>query len=223
MNRRERQAAPRVRSLPLTLLHAVLGWGPVLLLFALLCIGFGIVTEWLGIALGWWDRHHAHAMLQRELAFLTQFPGTAWGVSAAELALAGTAFLARLGVTDWPAAAAGAGTLAATAASSAVNILLLFAVRLAIVVCALPAFLLVALVALTDGLVERAIRTYCGGVESSFIYHLSKPWVVPAFLLSAALYLSLPISVNPAWWFMPALLLTGLAVYITASKFKKYA
>ena len=103
------------------------------------------------------------------------------------------------------------------------NILLLLLVRLSIVACALPAFFLIALVAFVDGLTERDIRRWCGGLESSWIYHFAKPWIIPVFIFGAAIYLTLPVSVNPVLVFAPAMAVTGLAVYIASSKFKLYA
>jgi hypothetical protein len=48
-----------------------------------------------------------------------------------------------------------------------------FSVCMAILTLAMPVFLLFSLVALVDGLVQRDLRRWGGGRESSFVYHLS--------------------------------------------------
>ena len=53
----------------------------------------------------------------------------------------------------------------------AMQVTQLFSVRLAILTLAMPVFLLFSLVALVDGLVQRDLRRWGGGRESSFVYH----------------------------------------------------
>lgn len=221
----KRKASPdKARSLPMVILHGVSSWPLTLILFAVMSIFLGVLIEWAGIFLfDWWDEDHALEMLQLEVEYLNQFPQTAWGVSASNVGVYFSDLVISTGLLNFPASVANAGNTIIILVSSAVNIILLFAIRVAIVICALPAFFIIGIVALVDGLTERDIRRYCGGVESSFIYHYAKPWIFPVMLISAALYVSLPWSINPAIWFAPALAFTGLAVYITASKFKKYA
>lgn len=105
---------------------------------------------------------------------------------------------------------------------SAVNTTQVFGVRLAVALLTTPVFVLIGVAALVDGLVERDLRRYGGGNESSFIYHNVKPWMKPAVLGAWFIYLGLPVSVHPNWIFVPAATMYGLAVYLTTWTFKKY-
>ena len=58
-----------------------------------------------------------------------------------------------------------------------------FSVRLAILTLAMPIFLLFSLVALVDGLVQRDLRRWGGGRESSFVYHYAKKAALPLVVI----------------------------------------
>ncbi|WP_143187527.1 DUF4400 domain-containing protein, partial [Xenorhabdus eapokensis] len=60
------------------------------------------------------------------------------------------------------------------------------------------------------------------GYESSFVYHHAKRGIKPACTIPCVLYLSWPDTMYPAVILLPAALLLGMAVMITASMFKKY-
>lgn len=105
---------------------------------------------------------------------------------------------------------------------AAMTITQVFAVRLAILVMALPAFVLFALVGLCDGLVQRDLRRWGGGRESSFIYHHAKKFVAPMFIGVWIVYLGMPVSVNPSFIIVPFAALFGVSLAITAATFKKY-
>lgn len=95
-------------------------------------------------------------------------------------------------------------------------------VRLTILVLSVPLFILVLLVALTEGLGRRDIRRYGAGYESSFVYHHAKRLVKPAVYLPCMLYLSWPSAVYPNLLLLPAAVLLGVAVTVTTATFKKY-
>jgi integrating conjugative element membrane protein (TIGR03747 family) len=98
-----------------------------------------------------------------------------------------------------------------------------YAIRLAVMVSALPAFALAALVGVVDGLGQRDIRRLSGGRERGQIYHLARGVVFPAFALPWILYLSWPDTVaHPNRFILPFALLFGFALWVTASSFKKY-
>jgi len=97
-----------------------------------------------------------------------------------------------------------------------------FSVRLAILALAMPIFLLFSLVALVDGLVQRDLRRWGGGRESSFVYHYAKKAGIPLVVLAWVVYLSLPFSLHPTFVILPFATLFALAVAVTASTFKKY-
>jgi integrating conjugative element membrane protein (TIGR03747 family) len=97
-----------------------------------------------------------------------------------------------------------------------------FSVRLAILTLAMPIFLLFSLVALVDGLVQRDLRRWGGGRESSFVYHYAKKAALPLVVLTWVTYLALPFSLHPTFVILPFATLFALTVAVTASTFKKY-
>ncbi|MCX8967416.1 TIGR03747 family integrating conjugative element membrane protein [Erwinia psidii] len=95
-------------------------------------------------------------------------------------------------------------------------------VRVTILVLSIPLFILVILVALTEGLGRRDIRRYGAGYESSFVYHHAKRMVKPAIYIPCMLYLSWPTSVYPNLLLLPAAIFLGIAMTVTTASFKKY-
>lgn len=182
-----------------------------------------ILLEWIGIAFGLWGADHAMVMLNKDIAYLALLPTTVYGVPASGITIAMLGSVDSLGGSSLLQLGQSLGAFLSTAITAAVNIVLLFVVRLSIIVCAAPAFLLTSIVALVDGLVERDIRRHCGAPESSWIYHIAKPWIFPAFMFSAAIYLTAPFSINPFFIFAPAMIFMAFVLYITASKFKQFA
>lgn len=97
-----------------------------------------------------------------------------------------------------------------------------FSVRIAILTLAMPVFLLFSLVALVDGLVQRDLRRWGGGRESSFVYHYAKKAAFPLIILTWVTYLALPFSLHPTFVVLPFAVMFALTVSVTASTFKKY-
>ncbi|MDW9178622.1 TIGR03747 family integrating conjugative element membrane protein [Legionella pneumophila] len=95
-------------------------------------------------------------------------------------------------------------------------------IKLVILISSIPLFLLMIVVGLVDGLNQRAIRTASLGRESSYVFHQFNRHAKRCLLLLLSLWLALPISITPAFVFVPASLLLGILVSITASRFKKY-
>ena len=192
-------------------------------LWLLLALVLSIVIEWAGMIFDFWSMEHSQDMLNKELRYLGGIENTVYGIPASTLALTFVSVVESWNINGLLTWSAGLPNLIFIAIASAINIFLLFVVRLAVIVCAIPAVLLIAIVALIDGLVERDIRRACGDVESSFIYHFAKPWVAPSLALSVAVYLTMPFSLNPAYVFAPAMTLMALSIYIAVSKFKLFA
>ena len=105
---------------------------------------------------------------------------------------------------------------------AAVNITQVFALRLGVLTLAMPVFVLFGLVAVVDGLVQRDLRRWGGGRESSFLYHHAKRLVWPSIVLAWVVYLAMPVSVHPNFVILPFAVLSALATAVTASTFKKY-
>ena len=97
-----------------------------------------------------------------------------------------------------------------------------FSVRMAILTLAMPIFLLFSLVALVDGLVQRDLRRWGGGRESSFVYHYAKKAALPLVVITWVVYLALPFSLHPSFIVLPFAAMFALTVTVTASTFKKY-
>lgn len=98
----------------------------------------------------------------------------------------------------------------------------LFGVRFAILVQAIPLFVLTFYVAFCDGWwAGRFIRRKSGGRESSFVYHRAKHYIFIS-LTGAWAYLLLPFSVEPRWVILPFVLFFAVSVQFWAAYFKKY-
>jgi len=106
--------------------------------------------------------------------------------------------------------------------SAAIQIVQVFSVRLAILCLATPLFLLFSVVGLVDGLVQRDLRRWGGGRESSYLYHYAKGSVWVFFLTAWVSYLTLPISIHPVFVVLPFAVLFAMSISVTASTFKKY-
>ena len=105
---------------------------------------------------------------------------------------------------------------------AAMQVTQVFSVRLAVLTLATPVFLLFTLVALVDGFVQRDLRRWGGGRESSFVYHWAKRSALPLLVMSWVIYLALPFSLHPSFVILPFAILFALSVAVTASSFKKY-
>ncbi len=212
------------------------------LFFALV---FSIVVEWVGMVL-WWPEartEHSQRLLAQELeylntdfrrsvvtrdtvAYVRQFVDMSYEVLFEWTRLAD--LIAWLNTPVSPGDPRWLGKLKSGYQTvtdfvlAAITITQVFAVRLAVLTLAMPAFLLFSIVGLVDGLVQRDLRRWGGGRESSFVYHHAKRLLFPSLLLAWIVYLSLPFSVHPNAVILPFAGLFALAVAVTASTFKKY-
>lgn len=206
---------------------------------------FSILIEWLGMSL-WWPEEgvrHSQDMLAREVEYLSQdFKRSVliaepaafaqrYADVAYELLVRRTGLLELIRWAEAPLAPSasrvqrtlhGLYTPISAYVTAALVITQVFAVRLAILTLALPVFLLFALVAVVDGLVQRDLRRWSGGRESSFIYHHAKRTVLPFVILAWVVYLACPVSVHPSYVILPFAVLFALALAVTVSTFKKY-
>src|SRR5690606_6493674 len=106
--------------------------------------------------------------------------------------------------------------------TAAGQVVQLFVVRLTVLALATPVFLLFSLVGLVDGLVQRDLRRWGGGRESSYLYHYAKRSVFGFLMAAWVIYLAFPISINPSWIILPFAALFAFSIKVTASTFKKY-
>lgn len=105
---------------------------------------------------------------------------------------------------------------------STLYVIIIFIIRLMIIALTSPIFLLAAFVGIVDGLVKRDLRRFGVGRESAFKYHHAKKAVAPVMFIAWVVYLSLPFSIHPNLILIPAALLFGIMISLTASNFKKY-
>ncbi|MCG8612253.1 MAG: TIGR03747 family integrating conjugative element membrane protein [Pseudomonadales bacterium] len=105
---------------------------------------------------------------------------------------------------------------------AAIYILIMFFIRLSILVLSIPAFLLFGLVGVSDGLMQRDLRRWCGGNESGYIYHWAKRFAMPVLIMAWVIYLAIPNSIPPNFIITPFAVLFGLVLMVMTSKFKKY-
>jgi hypothetical protein len=97
------------------------------------------------------------------------------------------------------------------------------ALRLVIVLFALPAFVLACLLGAVDGLMRRDLRKWGGGRESSFVYHHAKAMTFLALGGGFGLYLAWPTGgFNPAYMVLVFTALVAWSLSLTLSSFKKY-
>ncbi|MGH8651420.1 MAG: TIGR03747 family integrating conjugative element membrane protein [Gammaproteobacteria bacterium] len=105
---------------------------------------------------------------------------------------------------------------------AAITITQVYALRLAVLLLAMPVFVLAGLVGLTDGLIERDRRRFGGARETGFVYHHAKRLVAPSVGTAWVLYLAWPASIHPNRIILPAAGLFGLALAVFAATFKKH-
>ena len=98
----------------------------------------------------------------------------------------------------------------------------LFALRLGVILLALPFLVIVILAAVTDGFLGWYLRRTGGERESGFIYHRAKRVLACSFLLLWAIYLIPPVPMNPTYLIPSFLLVAGLAVRLQVAFFKKF-
>ncbi len=216
-----------------------------LVFFLLLTLVFSILTEWIGMTVIWPDQgaRHSTQMLAHELDVLNaDFKHSAivehpkqfaerFGVvfyrytvqaTGVETLIQWLAQPSTTPVTGFRARLRGWYQSTAQYLLAAVTIIQVFATRLAILTLAFPAFILLSLVGLVDGLVQRDIRRWSGGRETSFVYHWAKRLVLPSLYLPWIVYLAMPVSVHPNRVVLPFALLCAVSIAVMATTFKKY-
>jgi len=177
---------------------------------------FSILLEWIGMHL-WWPEQgaaHSRAMYEAELGYLNQdLRRSIVSSDAAHFAeyVAGQ-------VHYWLVER----TQVREHVMAAVNTIQVTALRVAVLVLAMPVFVLAGMVGLTEGLMRRDLRRWGGGRESAFIYHQAKMLVFPLFIAAWVLYLVLPFNLHPNLVILPCAVAFGAALMVSAATFKKY-
>jgi len=186
-----------------------------------------IMIELLGIFFEWWDQPgalHAKTSLERELQWLNS-DFKQMMIAPVEVALLALQLMYQYVIEaiylTWLIDKLEGSVYEQYFVAIALTIQL-NAVRLAVILMSLPAFILFAIYGFVDGLNERDIRTWSGGRESSFVYHHSKQWIAPFVYLPIILYLSSPWSIHPSIFMLAFALPFAYSIWLTTMYFKKY-
>ncbi|EKK3315598.1 TIGR03747 family integrating conjugative element membrane protein [Salmonella enterica] len=105
---------------------------------------------------------------------------------------------------------------------SAGNVTLTFLLRLAILLQALPLFVLTITISLVDGLVRRDLRRFGAGHESGFVYHHARRMIGSSFAATGLMWLAVPFFIEPEFVLAPGSVVIGLTSPLAFSAFKKY-
>lgn len=203
------------------------------LFFALV---MSIISEWIGMNTSWEEEgvQHSREMVNTELQYLNEdFRRSLIVEKPVEYAtlFATTTYdylFVRTGISGFIGSTfkdTGASALSKTIAEhimAAVYITQVFAIRLAILTLALPAFFIFATVASVEGLVQRDIRKWSVGREHAGLYHHSKRWVPICLIAPWVIYLAIPFSVHPNLIILPFAIMFGFGVFMVTYLFKKH-
>ena len=200
-----------------------------------------ILLEWVGMALGGWDApgaQHSRQLLQTELTWLREdFTAPEAAVRVVDYAYSGARGLYRWsgleGLMRWVVSDSPSGftsfdlirtglLLLGDYLLAAAYVTQLVGARLAVVMLSFSGFAAAGLIGLIDGLVQRDLRRFSGGLESAFMYHHLKKMIRPMISVPILLYLASPWSVHPTVVFVPPMIALGYFIQRSVSKFKKY-
>lgn len=105
---------------------------------------------------------------------------------------------------------------------AALYTVLTFCVRLVILSLTIPLFALAVFTGVVDGLVQRDLRKFGSGRESSYLYHKARGTIIPLMIVPWTVYLAVPISISPLLILLPCALILSVSICITVATFKKY-
>lgn len=207
-----------------------------MLLWLLLALLMSIVTEWIGMNTSWKDEgvNHSKNMVKDELSYLNrdfqkslivQKP-VKYAETFAEKThyylYQKTGVMGFLTSTFGDTSAGDFTRMIAEHVLAAVYITQVFAIRLAVLTLAMPAFFIFAVVAAVEGLVQRDIRKWSVGREHAGLYHHAKRTIPIFFIAPWVVYLAFPVSIHPNAVILPFALLFGAGIFMVTYLFKKY-
>lgn len=218
-------------------------WTGKVLRLLLASLIVSIAVEWIGMSI-WWPElgvEHSRQMLQAESRFVDQNLSVSWAQGRPAAAV--TSLISEVGrlvnrsqigkyIGEWSRSLArrlsssvawrGFRGFACPYLEAARNIFRLYMIRLIVLCLAAPLFALLVCVGLVDGLVQRDLRRWGGGRESSYVYHYAKRSNLLFLGLTAIVYLAMPFSIHPVVILVPFAIACAMTVGLTASRFKKY-
>ena len=103
------------------------------------------------------------------------------------------------------------------------NMIRVFIIRCFISIYSLPLLAIFLLVAFIDGLAARDLRRFAAERESGYLFHFTNRLIRPSIIYTIIfLYLSIPTTVEPAYFFTTAYSLVAVAAFLTAKWYKKF-
>lgn len=201
-----------------------LSWMLGLFAALFIAVAVSVVIELVGIGVGWWGPQHAANLLMTERSYIE-------AIEKLPLLALSPVVITTTAESEFDAVTQGLRHSAEETRGSdplsvyvlgALNTTKLVLFRLVVCVFSLPGYAVVAAGALIDGVVQRDIRKFTGGHESSYVFHKAKRWVLPGIIATISVYLMLPWSLYPALVFAPSMALFGFMLYVASSRFKKF-
>ncbi|HCC79987.1 MULTISPECIES: TIGR03747 family integrating conjugative element membrane protein [unclassified Methylophaga] len=207
-----------------------------MIVWLLLALLMSIITEWIGMNTSWRDEgvNHSRDMVKTELSYLNKdFQQSLLVQRPVEYAeriaakmhnimYVKTGIMGVLSNIFRDTTAGDVSRVIAEHVLAAVYVTQVFAIRLAILTLALPAFIIFAVVGSVEGLVQRDIRKWSVGREHASLYHHAKRWIPICFIAPWVVYLAFPISVHPNAVILPFALFFGVGIFMVTYLFKKY-
>lgn len=190
-----------------------------------------ITIEWLGLYFQWWGGGTLHSldMLRIELVYANTTVETAIEGGFNEGWVAGFIEKYKLvmhyffyWVSKGFSFLTNDNSTITLYADSGYNISLVFILRAMLIIFSFPLFIMVFIWGFVDGLVERDLRKFGAGRESSTIFEGARRLSLPLLVLPFVLYLSFPTSINPLYVFPPSAIFQALLYRMLFSKYKKY-
>jgi integrating conjugative element membrane protein (TIGR03747 family) len=200
----------------------------------------GVVVEVVGVYFLWPEQglSHSQNVLTQNLEYIAQAPTSlvvddTLGFVQAVMGAIELPFK-KMGILSTQEQAApknhGLGALAGVFMAHAKRLLVLCmlvaqdtALRLAVVLFALPGFVLACLLGAVDGLVRRDVRRFCGGREKTGFHRLSKHSFFWTTTVGFVLYLICPLGgLNPAYLVLGLSVFSAMSLSNALASYKKY-
>lgn len=192
-----------------------------------------LLLEWGGMLLGIVDYYHAGRVMQAELGYLgNSITHTLLGMSAEATGIKIVAFF-NSGLVDVQTVPVAENRMIFLRMiddlfanwphyrNAFFYVLMITAIRCAIIVLSSVLLVLVGMVAAIDGLHLRELRKVTGGVEHAGIYHHAKALLPYTVWFGPVAYLAWPNAVNPNFVLLPGMAMFFIATLTLFATYKK--
>ncbi|MEM7257294.1 MAG: DUF4400 domain-containing protein [Pseudomonadota bacterium] len=207
------------------LIHSVISLVVRLVGVLITALVLSIVIEWLGMTFVWSAQgvEKSRQMVATELAYLNRHRELNPIIGRMDESVLSGVWMIRVFLID-----CGLGFLAHHFAvigayiDATLNIIVVFMLRLAVMLFSMPVYVFFACVGATRGLVNRELRKWGGGRESSGLFHLFMRLIPMGFVGSWVVYLTWPWSINPNVVVLPFAMFFGGTIMAMTYRYKKY-